>query len=259
VDEAELPRGRPFLTARWSNVILANFAAPAELLRPHLPNGLELDQHDGRTWCSVVAFDFFDTRVLGIPWPWHRNFPEINLRFYVRHGKDRGVVFVREFVPLRVVACLARLLYREPYAAVRMSSAVTDSLDSITIEHRLSYGGRDHLIRAVGAKPPQRPGVDSLEHFFKEHQWGYGRSRREQTLRYEVRHPQWAIYPVREFALDIDWGTLYGMEWSEMNGTKPESVIIAVGSPVLVFPRGRLLEPAEPGLAPRPLVRPMPG
>jgi uncharacterized protein YqjF (DUF2071 family) len=236
-----------------------DFATPAELLHAHVPAGLELDQYDGRTWCSLVAFDFFDTRVLGLPWPWHRNFPEINLRFYVRHGQDRGVVFVREFVPLRIVAFLGRLIYREPYASARMSSVVTDSADSIAIEHRLSFGGRDHSIRAVGSKPPRRTDVDCAEHFFKEHRWGYGRSRRDQTLRYEVRHPQWETYPVRDFALDIDWGELYGKDWSEMNGMKPESVVIAVGSPVLVFPRGRLPEPAEPRIVPRPLVRPMPG
>ena len=259
MDESEVPRGRPFLTARWSNVILANFATPPELLRPHLPAGLELDQHDGRTWASLVAFDFFEARTLGIPWPGYRNFPEVNLRFYVRHGQQRGVIFVREFVPLRLVAYLARLIYREPYAAVRMSSLVTDAPESVTIEHRLSLGGREHSICATGSKPPQRSDADSLEHFFKEHRWGYGRSRRDQTMRYEVRHPLWQTYPVREFALDVDWGVLYGKEWSQMNGIKPDSVVIAVGSPVLVFPRGQLPEPAEPRLLHRPLVRPMPG
>src|SRR5215468_781631 len=98
------PTGRPFLTARWTNLFLATYAVPDDLLRPHLPPGLELDRRDGRAFASLVAFDFLDTRVLGVPWPGYRNFPEVNLRFYVRHGEQRGVVFVREFVPLRLVA-----------------------------------------------------------------------------------------------------------------------------------------------------------
>src|SRR5205823_9656033 len=157
-------------------MILANFATPPELLRPHLPAGLELDQHDGRTWASLVAFDFFEARTLGIPWPGYRNFPEVNLRFYVRHGQQRGVIFVREFVPLRLVAYLARLLYHEPYRAVPMSSATDDARDSIAIEHRITVGGREHVLRATGTKPPHRPDPESFEHFFKEHRWGYGRS-----------------------------------------------------------------------------------
>src|SRR5215831_17753645 len=97
----------PFLTARWSNLFLATYAVPPSLLWKRLPPGLELDMRDGQAFVSLVAFDFHDTRVLGIPWPGYRNFPELNLRFYVRHGADRGVMFVREFVAQRLVAWVA--------------------------------------------------------------------------------------------------------------------------------------------------------
>src|SRR5262249_32851359 len=126
VDDTEVPRGRCFMSARWSNLVLVNFRVSAEMLQPWLPSGLELDRHDGSAWASLVAFDFRDTRVLGVPWPGYRDFSEVNLRFYVRHGSDRGVVFIREFVPLRCVAFLARTLYREPYTTARMSSEVDD-------------------------------------------------------------------------------------------------------------------------------------
>ena len=259
MSDLEIPRGRPFLTARWSNLILANFATPDELLLPRLPDGLQLDRRDGRAWTSLVAFDFLDTRVLGVPWPGYRNFPEINLRFYVRHGRDRGVVFVREFVPKRFVALMTRLLYREPYAAVPMSSVVVESAETITVEHRLSVGGREHSIRATGTKPPVRPAADSLEHFFKEHEWGYGRSRRGTTLRYAVRHPPWSIYPLRACAVEFDWALLFGAEWAVMNGVPPDSAILADGSKVQVYPRSRPVEPVEPGMLRQPLASPVAG
>src|SRR3954469_20731239 len=110
----------PFLTARWSNLCLLTYAVPPALLEPRLPPGLDLDLRDGQAFVSLVAFDFLDTRVLGVPWPGFRNFPEINLRFYARRGDERGVVFVREWVPQRLVAWLARTLYNEPYAAAAM-------------------------------------------------------------------------------------------------------------------------------------------
>ena len=89
-----------FLTARWTNLCLLNYAVPPSALEPHLPRGLSLDTHEGEAFISLVAFDFLDTRVLGIPWPGYRNFPEINLRFYARQGDRRGVVFIREWVPI---------------------------------------------------------------------------------------------------------------------------------------------------------------
>src|SRR3954469_19204610 len=119
----------PFLTARWSNLCLFTYAVPRELLERRLPPGLELDRRDdleGEAFVSLVAFDFLDTRVLGVPWPGFRNFAELNLRFYVRHGEERGVVFVREFVPQRLVAWMARTLYQEPYQAAPLTAVRTD-------------------------------------------------------------------------------------------------------------------------------------
>jgi uncharacterized protein YqjF (DUF2071 family) len=229
---------RPFLTARWANLFLANFAVPDELLRPRLPPGLELDRWEGRAFVSLVAFDFLDTRVLGIPWPGYRNFPEINLRFYVRRRDERGVVFVRELVPARLIAWLARRFYNEPYAAMPMTSRVTETTDSFAIEHQLTSRDRVHTIRATGSKPVVRPGEDSVEHFFKEHQWGYGRTRGGATLRYQVCHPCWDVYPVRDYSIDLDWAALYGPEWSVLTKSEPNSVVLAAGSDVAVYPHG---------------------
>lgn len=223
-----------FLSARWTNLFLATYAVPEELLRPQLPAGLDLDRRDGQCFASLVAFDFLDTRVLGVPWPGYRNFPELNLRFYVRHGEQRGVMFVREFVPLRLVAFMARTLYNEPYLATPMTSTVKDEPEFVRVEHRIDYGGRSHRLSATGSKPGFTPTADSVEHFFKEHEWGFGVVR-GRLMRYRVNHPIWQVYPVREFEVDVDWATLYGPEWSVMQGAKPMSTILAAGSPVTVY------------------------
>lgn len=231
---------RPFLTARWQNLILANYAVPEKLLRPLLPPGLELDRRRGQCFASLVGFQFLDTRVLGISWPGFRHFPEWNLRFYVRHGERRGVCFVREFVPQWFVATVARVIYNEPYRSARMTMAVQEQPDTLTAEYTVAWGGRTHSLRATGSQPAMRPGPDSDEHFFKEHSWGFGVTRRGKLLRYEVTHPEWDVYPVRSFAADVEWGTLYGPEWSVMNGVEPASVVLAAGSPVSVYPKGKL-------------------
>jgi uncharacterized protein YqjF (DUF2071 family) len=232
---------RAFLTAEWRNLFLANYAVDPALLRPRLPPGLELDTRDGHAFVSLVAFQFLDTRVLGVPWPGYRNFTELNLRFYVRHGGDRGVIFVREFVPQRLVAWLARALYNEPYRAAPLTNQCQDDATSRTLEYRLRWGGREHVLAVTGGKPAFTPAADSDEHFFKEHHWGFGLTRAGRAIRYEVAHPVWEVLPVRSCRVDVDWAGVYGPEWEALNKTTPVSTVLAVGSAVAVYPKGQLI------------------
>ena len=191
---------RPFLTATWSNLFLATYAVPSELLAPRLPPGTTLDLRDGQAFVSLVAFEFLDTRVRGVGWPWHRNFAELNLRFYVRHGDERGVVFVREFVPRAMIAWLARTLYNEPYRAAPLTATGDDSDGVHGMRYALDLDGRRHTIAVAGEAAPLLPPADSVEAFFKEHRWGFGMTRAGRAMRYEVEHPPWPVYPIRSYA-----------------------------------------------------------
>jgi hypothetical protein len=228
-----------FLSATWSNLVLATFETPEELLRPRLPRGLELDRRDGRCFVSLVAFDFLNTRVLRVPWPGYRHFPEINLRFYVRHGEQRGVVFVREFVPKRLIAFMARTLYNEPYLATPMRSSVVESDADIRVEHQIEFASRTHRIVARGSKPAVTCSNDSVEHFFKEHEWGFGVVGGH-VQRYRVVHPIWETYPATDFEIDVDWAALYGSEWGFLRNTSPYSVVLAIGSAIEVYTGTRI-------------------
>ncbi|MGE0709577.1 MAG: YqjF family protein [Planctomycetota bacterium] len=227
-----------FLSAEWRRLCLLTFAVEPARLEPLLPPGLALDTRDGQAFVSLVAFDFLRTRVLGVPWPGYRDFPEINLRFYVREGERRGVAFVRELVPKRLIAWLARLLYNEPYLRAPMQSSHTRAGDELVVEHRLWMGGREQRLRVTAGATPSLQDPASTAHFFKEHTWGYGTSRRGRLVRYEVRHPHWETYPVRDVALEWDWGLVYGPEWADLGERAPDSVVLAEGSPVRVSPAG---------------------
>jgi len=231
---------RSFLTAEWRNLFLATYAVPPSLLKSRLPLGLELDTRNGDAFVSLVAFEFRNTRVLGVPWPGYRNFPELNLRYYVRHGDERGVVFVRELVSPRLVAWLAWAIYNEPYRVAPLTSRCQDDTSKRTMEYRLRWGGRDHVLSVTGSKPSYLPSANSDEHFFKEHHWGFGRTRRGQALRYEVAHPPWEVFPVQSFHLDLDWRSVYGPEWELLNKATPMSTVFAEGSAIAVYPKGRL-------------------
>ncbi len=231
---------RPFLTAEWRNLFLATYAVPPALLEPRLPPGLELDTRGGHGFVSAVAFEFLDTRVLGVPWPGYRAFAELNLRFYVRRGAERGVVFLREFVPRRLVAWVARTVYNEPYLAAPLAAERRDGPDCVTMTYRLRFAGHEHALEVTGGKPAFRPAEASDEHFFKEHHWGYGRSRRGEGLRYHVEHPAWDVYPVRGYRIDLDWAAVYGPQWAFLGKATPVSTVFAVGSAVSVYPKGKV-------------------
>lgn len=218
-----------FLRAAWRNLVLANYEVPDALLKPHLPAGCELDRIDGRATASLVAFEFLETRVLGVPWPGFRDFPEWNLRFYVRKDGERGVCFVRELVPQAFVCFVARTVYGEPYspAAIRIRKA--SDARRVRRRYEVDFGGRRHRIEVAARNEPFVPAADSEEAFYKEQQWGFRAGRR-----YRVVHPPWRVWPVESWAIDVGWAALYGPEWAAMQGAEPRSVVLAEGSRVAV-------------------------
>lgn len=227
---------RTFLTARWSDLVLINYAVSQDLVKPYLPPGCVADASwDGRAYVSLVGFDFLDCRVLGVKWPGLVNFPEVNLRAYVRHeaSGDRGVVFVRELVSSKLIAWIARMTYNEPYRATPMRSSVRRE-SGVQIRHEVQWADRTHWLEAEGEPCCEKTSTSALACHFKEHRWGFGRSRRGQLMRYEVIHPLWRCHPVRSLKLDWDFGAVYGSQWAFLNHATPDSIVIAEGSGVEV-------------------------
>lgn len=231
---------RPFLTAEWRHLVMINYPVEPGLLAPYLPNGTELDFFEGETLLSLVGFLFLDTRVGGIPIPYHRNFEEINLRFYVRRQLDgewrRGVVFIREIVPRWAVAAIARWIYRENYLAL----ATRHTLD----ERQAAYGFRspggdwsDFEVEASGEAQVNPPG--SEESFIAEHYWGYSAHHRG-TIEYQVEHPPWRVWRAAAIRTDLRAEGIYPPELLARLGREPSSAFLAEGSPVSVYPGSRI-------------------
>jgi hypothetical protein len=174
---------------------------------------------------------------MGVAWPGFQNFPELNLRLYVRHGPDRGVLFVREFVPHPLVAWLARAIYDEPYEYAPLVVRTENNRETVRVRYLLEHRVHTYMISVTGSQAPEVPPENSFEHFLKEHRWGFGTRADGTLMRYEVHHPVWAVYPVQSYAVQVDFASLYGPPWELLNGEKPASVILAAGSPVAVFPR----------------------
>ncbi len=232
---------KPFLTARWEDLIMANYVVDPAVLTPYLPYGTEIDLWEGRCYVSLVGFLFLDTRVRGMAVPFHRNFEEFNLRFYVRFQQGgewrRGVVFVREIVPRPAIALVANRLYNEHYIALPMAHRREREAGRRVVEYRFRFRRQwNHLrVRAAGQAHPLVPGSEA--EFIAEHYWGCTRVHAGRTSLYKVEHPPWSIYPVETFDLNIDVLGLYGGAFAGLAETPPASVFLAQGSTVTVRER----------------------
>jgi uncharacterized protein YqjF (DUF2071 family) len=239
-----------FLTAAWRHLAMFTYEIDPALLLPLVPPGTELDRWQGRTHASIVAFRFLSTRILGIPIPFHRNFEEVNLRFYVQRQSGaevrRGVVFIREIVPRRAVATLARRIYNEPYRALPMRSEVATA-PTLAVRYAWRLAGRWHTLAARAAGPLTQPANGSLEQFIAEHYWGYTRQPNGSTIEYHVAHPPWAVAPAESHRIDGDLTAVYGPALARCL-ERPVSVFLADGSAVTVS-RPVSLPTSEPAAA----------
>jgi uncharacterized protein len=235
---------KPFLTANWRYLAMLNYVVDPALVEPLVPPGTEIDYESGETFVSVVGFLFLNTRLLGFPIPLHRDFEEVNLRFYVRRKSAdtwrRGVVFVRELVPRRVIALVARAFYGERYFALPMKHKVEHVDAKLSVEYCWRRGKKWEFLKMSAAGEQQSISVGSHAEFITEHYWGYT-CVRGGCSEYRVEHPRWKIWNATTFELNADVPTLYGEQFAETLSQSPRSAFIAEGSPITVQKRDVLL------------------
>lgn len=228
-----------FLTAEWRKLVFANYAIDPAILRPWLPNGTELDYWNNTCYISVVGFLFLETKVKGIKVPFHVNFEEINLRFYVKRkdGNEwkRGVVFIKEIVPKVAIAWLANKIYGEKYEALTTAHILkTTESNHLSV----SYGwtkNKPHFLKVLAENRAQDIVVGSETEFITEHYWGYASGKRNHTVEYQVVHPSWKVYPVTEYEIEVDFCENYGEAFDFLNRAKPLSVFLAEGSEIAIL------------------------
>ncbi len=223
-----------FLTADWRDLALVNYECDPELLAPYVPVGAEIGLWQGRCYISVVGLRFLKTKLLGVPVPFHRDFPEVNLRFYVQrevHGElRRGVVFIKEIVPRHAVTWVARSVYNENYVTLPMREEITS--DSYLYEWQTNSTWNRLSVKTDGDWSV--PDLDSEASFVAEHYWGYATQRDGSTLEYKVEHPRWRIAQADEVEYECNVASLYGEEFVETLSRDPVSAFMAEGSGVVV-------------------------
>lgn len=234
-----------FLTATWKNLIMANYVVDPAVLKPYLPSGTELDYWNGKTYISLVGFMFLNTKILGIPIPFHRNFEEVNLRFYVRYLHEgewrRGVVFVKEIVPKLAITLVANTLYGEHYMTCPMKNSLEESPERLKVAYSWKYKKEWNTLAVSCPNQLKTIETGSEAEFITEHYWGYTKLKKNKTSQYEVGHPIWDVYEVDDYTIDCNYELLYGKDFVSTLNNEPSSVFMAKGSEIFVK-KGQLIK-----------------
>ena len=224
-----------FLTANWEYLAMINYETDPNILNPYVPPGTELDVWKGKTYISIVGFLFKNTRVKGVKIPFHSNFEEINLRFYVRFNSQgqwkRGVVFIKEIVPKKAIAFVARSIYNENYIALPTDHTIKND----TVKYSWKFNGFENYLKVKTVGEKQLIEDNTEAEFIAEHYWGYSKQKDNSTVEYEVKHPRWNIWRVSDSETEIDIENLYGNEFVEVLSSSPTSAFLADGSKVEVL------------------------
>jgi uncharacterized protein YqjF (DUF2071 family) len=219
---------------------MLNYRVDPESLGPHVPAGTELDRWGGDAYLSLIGFHFRETHVFGWQIPFHTNFEEVNLRFYVRREVDgeirRGVTFIKETVPLPAVTTTARLAFNEPYETRPMRHRIDDGSVSGSVSAQYSWEqamGWGRLAVTAG-ESSDYPDPESHEAFITDRRWGYTKQRDGSTIEYQLAHPRWRIWHAKSHVIEGDLIEMYGEKFARILSRPPSSAFLADGSPVTV-------------------------
>ncbi len=227
-----------FLTAEWNDLALINYEIDAAILEKYVPVGTELDFFKGKCYLSLIGFMFEKVKVLGISVPFHTDFEEVNLRFYVKRFENgiwkRGAVFIKEIVPKHAITIVANTLYKEHYETMKMRHCIVSNATSKSFQYEWLKSGKWNSIFVNTQNIPKDITTGSEAEFITEHYFGYTKYDKSKTIEYEVTHPRWQELQVLDYAVEVDFQNIYGKDFIFLQNLEPSSAFLAIGSEITI-------------------------
>jgi hypothetical protein len=227
-----------FLKSNWLRLASANYIIDPFVLERHLPIGTQLEPHNGKHYVSLVAFRYCETKLLNIRIPFYHVFEEINLRFYVKReitpGKWRSeVAFTKLFFPKTALTFVAKYIYKENYETLHMRHRWSENENHLLTSYGL-HKNRWHNFEIQSDKKSMKVDSNSSEFFFSKQYWGTSQIDHKSCTVYEIEHPDWEVYNVRNWNVSFDFNMLFGSEFKHLTDSQPDSVHLFKGSEVIV-------------------------
>jgi len=180
----------------WRDLLFMSWPVPPARIQSLLPRGLEADTFDGSAWVSIVLLRMTDLHLRWLPpIPGTSDFPEINLRTYVRHGSDAGVVFLSIDAPSWLGCFVARRFFHLPYFQAKMKFARTGDAFRMVSDRRASGSGPAAAFTGsyapAGAASP--PAAGTIEHFLLERFASYAAAPGGELYFGALQHSGWVV------------------------------------------------------------------
>ena len=194
---------RPWVIGQTlEDLLFAHWRVDPDVLRPHVPARLAIDEHDGSAWIGVTAFAVSGLRARGtLPLPYVSSFGQLNVRTCVTLDNRPGIWFFSLDVSSRVAALAARRMYRLPYYRADITFDRTD--ERVLYECvRSEENAFSCAYRGLGSPSP--PAAGSLEHFLVERYCLYAQHG-GRLFRAEIHHRPW---PLEQAEASIDLNTM---------------------------------------------------
>ena len=180
---------------QWTDLAFLHWPVPKDALQRLVPRGVEVETFDGDAWLGIVPFCMRKTRIRGLPpLPYATDFPELNVRTYVRVGDKPGVWFFSLDAKSRLAVAGARATFGLPYFRAEMeveqrgllTSYVSRRVDDRAPPARFAAG-----YCSGGASRPAKPGT--LEQFLVERYCLYAQGRDGSLRCGEIAHAPWQL------------------------------------------------------------------
>ena len=235
---------RVFLESKWQRLVSINYVVDAKILEPYIPAGTELELFNNKCFVSLVAFRYDDTKLLRFKVPFHTQFEEINLRFYVRRKLPNRqwrseVAFTKLFFPKPALSAVANSIYKENYETRRMRHTWKEDEKFLYTSYGLNKS-HWHQFSIISEKDPIPIEFNSPAYFFSKHYWGTSQIDSKASTEYMIEHPEWFTYETVKADINFDFGLLFGDDFESLTNSKPDSVQMFDGSDVTIYRRSIL-------------------
>ena len=184
------------LRMTWANLAFLHWRIPTDVMRARVPAELTVEEFDGSAWLAVTPFEMRDVRIGGMPGvPGATNFPELNVRTYVRHRDRTGVFFFSLDAASLLAVIGARLATGLPYfhAGMWMREEKGDfQYASDRTEEHVAAARFRATYRPTGDVFQSKPG--SREHFLTERYSLFVKAAGI-LRRLDIEHVPWPLQP----------------------------------------------------------------
>jgi uncharacterized protein YqjF (DUF2071 family) len=178
----------------WKDLFFIHWPISEDILRPFVPEELELDLYDGTAWIAIVPFRMKQIRLKGIPtFPIGHSLLELNLRTYVKHKEEQGVYFFSLDANNPLAVFLARTCFGLNYLTASMT--YKQHLDHVHYTSRRTHpstpSSHFHATFTVLSSPfHAQPG--SLMYWLTE-RYALWVKRREHVYKGPIFHHHWPL------------------------------------------------------------------